>query len=149
MTITGRICTGFAAFFIYTMGYAANDLSGIWQQIDDKTGSSKALIEIKQHQDSYHGTIIKITPRPGYIPKERCVSCPPPYTNQPILGLEVIRGLKLDETQQYTGGKILDPLTGKIYSLKAKMSTNGKRLHLRGYMGISAIGRTQTWIRLE
>ncbi|OTG79036.1 signal peptidase [Acinetobacter sp. ANC 5054] len=128
----------------------AQDLTGTWQQIDDKTGSPKALIEIrKDAKDTYTGKIIKVTPRPGYTPKEKCVNCPAPYTNQPILGMDVFKGLKLEGENTYADGKIIDPLAGKIYSLKGKISANGKRLHLRGYLGISAIGRTQTWIRAE
>lgn len=135
--------------FLSTSGFA-QDLSGIWKQIDDKTGSPKALIDIKQDANgTFSGKIIKITPRPGYTPKEKCVNCPAPYTNQPMLGLEVFKGLKLIEDNLYDNGKILDPLSGKIYSLKGKLMSNGKRLHLRGYIGISAIGRTQTWIRQE
>ena len=65
------------------------------------------------------------------------------------MGLEVFNGLKYDGENKYNDGKILDPLSGKIYNLKAKQTPNGKRLLLRGYIGISAIGRTQTWIRLE
>lgn len=128
----------------------AQDLTGVWQQIDDRTGSPKALIEIrKDAKDSYTGKIIKVTPRPGYTPKEKCVNCPAPYTNQPILGMDIFKGLKLDGTNTYSQGSIIDPLAGKIYSLKGKIAANGKRLHLRGYLGISAIGRTQTWIRAE
>ena len=71
----------------------AQDLTGTWQQIDDKTGSPKALIEIrKDAKDTYTGKIVKVTPRPGYTPKEKCVNCPAPYTNQPILGMDVLRG---------------------------------------------------------
>ncbi|MCU4414141.1 DUF2147 domain-containing protein [Acinetobacter sp. WU_MDCI_Axc73] len=128
----------------------AQDISGIWQNIDDKTGSSKAVIEIRKETDgTYTGKIIKVTPRPGYIPKETCVNCPPPYTNKPILGMDVLKGLKHDENLDYKGGKIIDPLSGKIYSMKAKLSSNGKRLQLRGYVGVSALGRTQIWIRQE
>ncbi|RKG30524.1 DUF2147 domain-containing protein [Acinetobacter tianfuensis] len=128
----------------------AQDLTGIWKQIDDKTGSPKALIEIKKDSNStFSGKIIKVTPRPGYTPKEKCINCPPPYKDQPILGLEVFKGLKHESENIYEDGKILDPLSGKIYNLKGKLTSNGKRLHLRGYIGISAIGRTQTWIRQE
>ena len=57
----------------------AQDISGIWQNIDDKTGSSKALIEIRKDSNgAYIGKIIKVTPRPGYTPKETCVNCPIP-----------------------------------------------------------------------
>lgn len=73
----------------------AADLTGIWQQIDDKTGSPKALIQIsKDSNGTFSGKITKITPRPGYTPRETCVNCPAPYTNKPILGLEVFKGLK-------------------------------------------------------
>lgn len=77
----------------------------------------------------------------------KLVWCPAPYTNKPILGMDVVTGLKHGEGLNYTNGRILDPNTGKIYSMKAKLSSNGKRLHLRGYLGVSALGRNQIWIR--
>lgn len=129
-------------------GAFAQDLTGTWQQIDDKSGSPKAIIEIrKESNNTYTGKIVKITPRPGYTPKETCVNCPTPYTNKPILGMDVLKNLRQTDEEDFTGGKIIDPLTGKIYSMKAKLSSNGNRLSLRGYVGISALGRSQTWIR--
>lgn len=128
----------------------AQDLTGTWQQIDDKTGSPKAIIDIrKESNGTFTGKIAKITPRPGYTPKEKCINCPAPYTDQPILGLDVFKNLKFEGENRYADGQIIDPLSGKIYSLKGKQSANGKRLLLRGYVGIAAIGRTQTWIRQE
>lgn len=128
----------------------AQDITGLWQSIDDKTGAPKGIVEIRQEANgTYTGKVVKITPRTGYIPKEICVDCPAPYTNKPIIGLDVVTGLKHSEGLNYTNGRILDPNTGKIYSMKAKLSANGKRLHLRGYLGISALGRTQIWIRTE
>lgn len=128
----------------------ANDLSGLWQNIDDKTGSPKALLEIrKDNKGTFTAKVIKITPRSGYTPKETCVGCPAPYTNKPILGLDVLTGLRESSANNYDQGKILDPLSGKVYSTKAKLSPNGKRLTLRGYVGVSALGRSQTWIRQD
>ena len=128
----------------------ANDIAGLWQTIDDKTGAPKGQVEIrKDAYGNYVGKIVKITPRAGYTPKEICVDCPAPYTNKPILGLDVLTGLKHSSGNNYTGGRILDPNTGKVYNMKAKLSSNGKRLTLRGYVGVSALGRTQTWIRVE
>ena len=69
----------------------ANDITGLWKNIDDKTGSSKAVLEIRQEPNgTYTAKIIKVTPRPGYTPRETCVDCPAPYTNKPILGLDEI-----------------------------------------------------------
>ncbi len=128
----------------------AEDIIGLWQSIDDKTGAPKALVEIRKEADNtYAGKVVKLTPRAGYTPKETCVDCPPPYTNKPIIGLDVVTGLKSTDGLNYTSGRILDPNTGKLYSLKAKLSSNGKRLHLRGYLGISALGRNQIWIRVN
>ena len=127
----------------------AEDITGLWQTIDDKTGAPKGLVEIRKENDTYVGKIVKVTPRAGYTPKEICVDCPAPYTNKPIIGLDVVTGLKSTDGLNYTSGRILDPNTGKLYSMKAKLSSNGKRLHLRGYLGISALGRNQIWIRAE
>ena len=126
----------------------AQDITGTWKNIDDKTGSSKAVLEIRQESNgTFTAKVIKITPRPGYTPKETCINCPAPYTNKPILGMDVLTGLKYVEGLNFSGGKIIDPLSGNIYSMKAKLSPNGKRLNLRGYVGISALGRSQTWIK--
>lgn len=129
----------------------AQDLTGTWQQINDKTGSPKALIEIRQDSNgTYAGKIVKVTPRPGYTPQKTCNKCPAPYTNQPILGMDVLTGLKqVGDSVNYEKGRVIDPLTGKIYDAKVRLSSNGKRLTLRGYVGVSALGRSQTWIRQE
>ena len=91
------IWASFAGLLSFSSTLFAQDLTGIWQQIDDKTGSPKALIDIRKEQNgTFTGKITKITPRPGYTPREKCVDCPSPYTNQPILGLDVFKNLKSD-----------------------------------------------------
>ncbi len=128
----------------------AKDITGTWRYIDDKTGEAKGLVKIeKQSNGTYAGTALKITPRPGYTPKEFCTNCPAPYTNKPIVGLQVISGLKTENQVNYTNGRIIDPVSGKIYSLKGHLSADSKKLFLRGYLGISAMGRSQTWLRVE
>lgn len=141
----------FTGLVIASTAALAQDISGTWQQIDDKTGSPKAVIEIrKESNNTYTGKITKITPRPGYTPRERCNNCPAPYTNQPILGMEILKGLKqVEGTNNYEKGRVIDPLSGKFYDAKMKLSTTGKRLSLRAYLGVSALGRNQTWLRIE
>ena len=134
-------------FFLCSLAFA-EDITGLWQTIDDKTGAPKGQVEIrKEANGTFVGKVTKITPRTGYTPKEICVDCPAPYTNKPILGMDVLTGLKQGQGSNYVNGRILDPNTGKIYSMKAKLSANGKRLHLRGYVGVSVLGRNQIWIR--
>ncbi|WP_111861048.1 DUF2147 domain-containing protein [Acinetobacter sp. CFCC 10889] len=128
----------------------AQDITGSWQSIDDKTGSPKGIVEIKKDQNgTYYGIITKLTPRVGYQPKELCVNCPAPYTNKPILGMKAISDLKRINDYEYEKGKILDPNTGRLYSLKIKMSQNGTKINIRGYYGFSTIGRSQTWVRVN
>jgi len=139
-----------ASLFTGSMAFA-QELSGLWQQIDDKTGSPKAIIEIRQNDNgTFAGKIIKVTPRPGYTPQKTCNKCPAPYTNQPIMGMDVLTGLKYVEgTNNYEKGKVIDPLAGKVYDARVRLNANGKRLTLRGYVGVSALGRSQTWIRQD
>lgn len=147
--MTKKILFALTGFVLSTQVYA-QDISGLWHHIDDQSGTSKAILDIRKEKNgTFTAKITKITPRAGYTPKEFCVNCPAPYTNKPILGMDVLTGLKFDKGNQYKGGKIIDPLSGKIYSMSAKLSTNGKRLQMRGYIGVSAIGRSQTWIRVQ
>lgn len=143
--------TSAVLFFALVSTFAlAEDLTGTWKTIDDKTGSAKAILEMrKEANGTYSAKIIKVTPRPGYTAKEFCVNCPAPYTNKPILGLDVLTGLKDAGENNFVNARVLDPLSGKIYSGKAKLSSSGKRLTLRGYVGVSALGRSQTWIKQD
>ena len=128
----------------------AQDITGVWRYIDDQTGENKGQVTIEQATDgSFIGKVHKITPRQGYTPKEICTGCPAPFTNKPILGMQVISGLKSADQINYTDGRILDPVSGKFYRLKGRLSPNGKKLFFRGYMGVSALGRSQTWVRIE
>ena len=135
----------------YMMNLWADDITGTWQQIDDKTGAAKAIIVIsKEANNTYSGKIVKVTPRPDYTPREKCNNCPAPYTNQPILGMTILKGLKqVEGTKNYDKGRIIDPLAGKIYDAKMRLNSTGKRLTLRASMGVSVLGRNQTWIRAD
>lgn len=139
------------SFAVVSTAFAASPIEGLWQQIDDKTGSPKALIEIRETENgSFAGKIIRVTPRVGYTPQKNCNQCPAPYTNQPILGMDVLTGLKhVEGTNRYEKGRVIDPLAGKVYDARMRLNANGKRLTLRAYMGVSALGRSQTWIRQD
>jgi uncharacterized protein (DUF2147 family) len=50
---------------------------------------------------------------------------------------------------EYQGGEILDPETGKVYRVKMKIQDEGKKLMVRGFIGFSLLGRTQVWFREE
>ena len=141
-----------ACFGVFSSLTHAADLNGIWRTIDDKSGYERAHIEITQQADNtYAGTVIDRFTIPGATPITTCKRCPPPYTDKPIQGLKIVTGLVADPKKpgSYINGKILDPVTGKIYACKVQVNENGRKLRLRGYVGVSALGRSQTWLRKE
>jgi uncharacterized protein (DUF2147 family) len=75
-----------------------------------------------------------------------CFACGDDRKDKPAMGLEIIRGLRRDG-DAWDGGAILDPENGKVYSCSARLAGGGNKLLLRGYIGISLLGRTQTWLR--
>lgn len=128
----------------------AADVTGNWRSIDDKTGFARSIINIKKTADgTYSGTISKVLTHEGYTPKKFCVNCPAPFTDKPIEGLNIIWGLVAVPSTKgvYDNGKILDPLSGKIYRAKLTLGTDGKTLNVRGYIGFSMFGRSQIWQR--
>ena len=142
----------FSLLFSLCSYASAADISGVWRTIDDKTGYVRAHIKIsKASNGTYTGTIIKDFPAPGETPLVQCTKCPAPYTNKPIIGLTILQNLKADPDTPnlYVDGSVLDPRAGKIYHGKAKLNATGNKLTLRGYIGISLVGRSQTWIRQE
>ena len=76
--------------------------------------------------------------------KNECPACQPA---KPVIGLSILTGLQ-EKGGKYEGGKIYDPKSGKTYSAKAELANGGKSLKVRGFMGVSVLGRTQTWHRV-
>jgi uncharacterized protein (DUF2147 family) len=64
----------------------------------------------------------------------------------PIMGLQIVHGFQYAGEGRWTDGKVYDPKNGKTYSGKMTIRSP-QQLDLRGYIGISLIGRTTTWTR--
>lgn len=132
----------FSVFFIQSM-FARNGIEGRWTTIDDKTGQKRAVVQLSVSGNTLSGTIIEPYKQPGDT--GICDECPGAFKGKPVKGLRFVWGLQQKGPNEWEGGKILDPKTGKIYN--AKMKLNGDQLEVRGYLGVSLLGRTQTWIR--
>ena len=89
-------------------------------------------------------------PRPDKA-DAKCDECTDERKDQPVLGMTILRGVKPDAADKGTwdGGDILDPNNGKIYKVRLKPVDGGKKLDVRGYIGMPMLGRTQTWMRVE
>ena len=121
---------------------------GLWRSVDDKTGKDRALARIVENNGVYEGRVEKIFSQPDDDPQHLCRKCEGTRKDQPIIGMNILWGLRKDG-EQYAGGEILDAKEGKIYRCKVKVVEAGRKLEVRGFIGVSLFGRSQTWNREE
>jgi uncharacterized protein (DUF2147 family) len=138
-----KLILSIVVFFIFQLSFSQTIL-GKWKTVDDETGMENGIVEIYEKAGKVYGRIIEI------LEKEKkhfkCEMCEGEDKNKPVLGLVIIKGLK-KKGDFYEGGKVTDPKNGKSYH--CKMSLEGKdKLIVRGYIGISLFGRSQTWFRI-
>jgi uncharacterized protein (DUF2147 family) len=120
----------------------AEAILGIWLNAD-----KDAKVEIYQSGNKYNGRIvwIKNTYEPdGKTPRKDSKNPDNKLRGRNIDGLVILTNFQYDDGE-WNGGKIYDPKNGKTYS--SKMELEGGKLNIRGYIGISLIGRTTVWTR--
>lgn len=119
---------------------------GLWRTFDDNTGRERGLVRIWQQNGMLFGSVEgTVDPAEG---NRTCEKCRDDRHGKPILGLNIIRGLK-QEGDRWTGGEILDPQNGQTYRCWIRLEDAGRKLVLRGYVGISLLGRSQVWLRAQ
>ncbi|MBV8666242.1 MAG: DUF2147 domain-containing protein [Burkholderiaceae bacterium] len=144
-----RLLLTLAAVIFSTVALAENTSPvGLWRTIDDSTGQAKALIRITESNGELTGKIEKTFTQPGKEPLIKCIKCDDARKDQPLVGLTILSGLKRDG-EEYKGGEILDPENGNVYRSKLVVAGDGKKLTVRGYIGVPMLGRSQTWLREE
>ena len=121
---------------------------GLWKNIDDITGKPKALIRITDNKGELRGQIEKLFQAPGADPNPRCALCHGANKDAPVIGMVFMSGLR-KSGDEYTGGEILDPDDGKVYRSKMTLVDGGKKLNVRGYIGVPLFGRSQVWVRQD
>lgn len=120
---------------------------GTWKSVDDKTGQPKSEIVIAEQGGLLQGRISKLL-RPDADPQAKCTACKDALKDQPMVGLPIIQGAKqADGKAVWEDGKILDPESGKLYTLRLTPVEGGQKLEVRGSIG--PFGRTQTWVRVQ
>jgi len=124
------------------IGYAvtAQDIAGRWVTVDDNTGARKSVVEITIANGVAAGRVIDLTDKTKL--NKVCTACTDERKDQRIMGMEFLRGMVRDG-DEWTGGTVLDPENGKVYTCKIWVEDGN--LKLRGYVGF--FYRTQTWVR--
>lgn len=138
-----------AIVFATSAGAAFAQMSpvGHWQTLDEKTKEVKSQIHVTETGGVVSGKIEKLL-RKDAKQDGLCTECSDDRKDQPMLGLEIIRGAKkADGKDVWEGGKILDPENGKNYTLRMTPIEGGQKLEVRGSIG--PFGRTQTWMRVQ
>lgn len=143
-----RLYVAIATMFATSAVFAADLNNTQWRTIDDTTGKAKAQVEFKQQANGTYTATIKKLLDPN-VASKTCIECSGALKNKPLEGLTIVQNLKATSDGKYDGGTILDPKTGKTYKMKSEISADGKKMTVRGYMGISALGRNQTWQRVQ
>ena len=122
---------------------SAGTPAGRWRTVDDKTGKAKAIIVLYEEKGLLFGRVETLLD-PAAV--KICDKCSDERKGQAVTGMVVVRKMKKDG-DEYTGGDILDPKNGSVYRCKMRLVDQGRKLSVRGYLGLSLFGRSQTWVR--
>ena len=130
------------------VAWAATDTPvGTWRQIDDVTGKPKSIIQITDDHGKLQGKVLQVLLSDDG-PHPVCKKCEGERKDQPIEGMVIMWNVSKDD-DVWDGGKILDPKTGKVYRVKLSLTDDGQKLDVHGYIGISLLGRSQVWERMQ
>lgn len=146
-----RLALAFLMMFFAAMTAAADRTSpvGLWKTIDDKTQQPRSLVRIMESGGTLEGRIEQLLNRqPDDDPEGLCRACKGDRKDRPVIGMKILWGL-VQNGEAWEKGEILDPKNGKTYSCKVRVSPDGSKMEVRGFIGLSVIGRSQTWIREE
>jgi uncharacterized protein (DUF2147 family) len=150
MKMTTRTLAALAGLLAVSAAMAQATPAGLWKSVDDSTGKERSLVRITGTGGVYAGRIEKLLD-PETPQGKLCDKCADDRKDKPVLGLEIIRGVKKSEDTdaQWDGGTILDPANGKSYKLRLTLAEEGRKLQVRGYIGTPMLGRSQVWTRVE
>lgn len=138
----------FVGLFLQSFNSFALDnpdaILGVW-----KTGEGNAMVKIYKNGNKYQGRVVwlkePIDPETGKAKLDKN-NADPAAKAKPVLGLINIWGFVPKEDNVWDEGNIYDPKNGNTYSSTIKL-INSNSLEVRGYIGVSIIGRTDTWTR--
>jgi uncharacterized protein (DUF2147 family) len=119
---------------------------GLWKTVDDVSGKAKSVVLISEENGKLYGRVQKLVDPDPQDPNPTCDDCDGEQKGQPVVGLRILWDLQRDG-EGWSGGTILDPASGKTYKCLLSVEDGGAKLKVRGFVGMSLLGRTQYWLR--
>ncbi len=148
----------FTCLFFGTVASAADQnqsdgdmtAAGMWQTYKGGKpgGAPDGKVQIYEENGVWYGKIAGSSNPDDKDNVSYCTNCSGEFKDKPVQGLRFMWGFTRDGNK-YTGGNILDPNTGSTYNSSMTLVDNGQVLKMRGYMGISLFGQTETWTRIK
>jgi uncharacterized protein (DUF2147 family) len=123
----------------------ASDITGIWYN-EEKTSK----VQVYQIGNLFFAKIVWLKePLDKNTGKPRVDNLNPDLKqrNNPLIGLVVLKNFAFDGDNEWNDGTIYDPKNGKTYSCYCKFDDSPNKLKIRGYIGVSLLGRTTYWTR--
>ena len=117
---------------------------GLWKTVDDSTGKVKSVVRIWEERGKLYGKVQNLVD--PVDPNPTCRDCTGDRKGKPVIGLQILWDLQKDH-DGWSGGTILDPESGKTYKCLVSLEDGGMKLKVRGFIGLSLLGRTQYWLR--
>lgn len=132
-------------FLIFPTLFFGQSVFGKWKTVDDRDGTTKAVINIYEKDGLLYGKIEKILEKGRENAK--CIKCKGDKKDKPVTGMFVIDGFEKNNKGVYKGDTLFDPEQGMTFRGKVWLDPdNSNQLKVRGYLAF--IYRTQTWIRV-
>ena len=135
------------ALFLMTGFASAEEADAVLGQWYTDAEKKDVVVEIYKDNDLYSGKIVwlKNPNEDDGTPKVDDENPDEARRNDPILGINLVKGFTYKGKNKWADGTIYDPNNGKTY--KCKMSLKGDDLKVRGFIGVALLGRTVHWIR--
>lgn len=129
----------------FAQKHKASDIVGIWYN-EEKTSK----VQIYQEGNKFIARIVWLKDPINSVtrkPKTDHLNPDPKLRNIPRLGLVILKNFVFDGVDEWKDGTIYDPNNGKTYTCHIHFSDSPNVLKIRGYVGISLLGRTTYWTK--
>ncbi len=130
----------FCSYFpVFSQTIKADDIIGTYM-----TAENEGMVEITKRDSKYYGKLVW-TKTVGKLDSN---NPDPKQKTDKLAGKEILKNFVFNGSDQWNDGTIYDPKNGKTYDCKLTPDAKGN-LNVRGFIGISLIGRTSFWIKVK